>query len=124
MHNEVNEQYSLGGVNVGSDGSDCEVNRWDGLRWHHIHTKSHDDQFKHSSNVKGITSTIWEAIVLVLLMRGIYDVRHWDAVEMASCVIIYILCFMKTGTGVQAILGFCLRNLRGCNAGITDGRDL
>jgi hypothetical protein len=30
---------------------------------------------------------------------------------------------MKIGTGVQAILGFCLRNLRGCNVDITDGRD-
>jgi hypothetical protein len=27
---------------------------------------------------------------------------------------------MKIGTGVQAILKFCLRNLRGCNVGITD----
>jgi hypothetical protein len=29
---------------------------------------------------------------------------------------------MKFGTGVQAILRFCLRNLRGCNVGITDVR--
>jgi hypothetical protein len=29
---------------------------------------------------------------------------------------------MKIGTGVQAILRFCLRNLRGFNVGITDGR--
>jgi hypothetical protein len=43
------------------------------LRWTtmtHIHTNSRDDQFRHSSNIKGITSTIWEAIVLVVLMRG------------------------------------------------------
>jgi hypothetical protein len=32
--------------------------------------------------------------------------------------------FMMIGTGVQAILRFFLRNLRGCNVGITDGRDL
>jgi hypothetical protein len=32
--------------------------------------------------------------------------------------------FMKIGTGVQAILRFCLRNLRGCDVGITDRRDL
>jgi hypothetical protein len=32
--------------------------------------------------------------------------------------------FMKIGIGIQAILRFCLRNLRGCNVGITDGRDL
>jgi hypothetical protein len=34
------------------------------------------------------------------------------------------LLFMKIGTGVQAVLRFCLRNLRGCNVGITDGKDL
>jgi hypothetical protein len=30
---------------------------------------------------------------------------------------------MKIGTGVQAILRFCLRNFRGRNVGITDERD-
>jgi hypothetical protein len=29
---------------------------------------------------------------------------------------------MEIGTDVQAILTFCLRNLRGCNVGISDGR--
>jgi hypothetical protein len=28
----------------------------DDLRWHDIHTRPHDDQFRHSSNIKGITS--------------------------------------------------------------------
>jgi hypothetical protein len=48
------------------------------------------------------------------------------AIEMASGGMIYsyVSSFKKVGTGVQAILRFCLRNLRGCNAGITDGRDL
>jgi hypothetical protein len=31
---------------------------------------------------------------------------------------------MEIDTSVQAILRFCLRNLRGCNVGITDGRVL
>jgi hypothetical protein len=30
----------------------------DGLRCHDIHTKSHNDRFRHSSNIKGITSKI------------------------------------------------------------------
>jgi hypothetical protein len=34
---------------------------------------------------------------------------------------IYITSFMNIGTGVQAILMFCLGNLRSCNVGITDG---
>jgi uncharacterized protein YraI len=46
------------------------------------------------------------------------------AIEMHSCGTIYIPSFMKIGTGVQAILMFCLRNLRGCNVGVTGGRDL
>jgi hypothetical protein len=37
---------------------------------------------------------------------------------------IFIQSFMKICAGVQAILRFCFRNLRGCNVGITDGRDL
>jgi hypothetical protein len=44
-------------------------------------------------------------------------------VEMASCGMIYLSNFMKIGTGVQAILRFCLRNFRDCNVGITDGSD-
>jgi hypothetical protein len=46
----------------------------------------------------GFLSENWDTAMLVLLMRGIYDVRRWDA-----------------------ILRFCLRNLRFCNVGITDG---
>jgi hypothetical protein len=36
----------------------------------------------------------------------------------------YTPSFIKIGTSDQAILRFCLRNLRGCSVGITDGRDL
>jgi hypothetical protein len=46
------------------------------------------------------------------------------AVEVASRGMIYLPCFIETGRGVQAILRFCLKNLRGCDVGITDGRDL
>jgi hypothetical protein len=46
------------------------------------------------------------------------------AIEMASCGTIYVPSFMKTGTGVQAILRFCFSDLRGFNVGITDGTDL
>jgi hypothetical protein len=45
------------------------------------------------------------------------------AIDMGSGGMIYILSFMKAGTGVQAILLFCLRNLTGCNVGISNGRD-
>jgi hypothetical protein len=45
-------------------------------------------------------------------------------VEIASCVMIYLPRFMKTGTGVQAILRFCLSNLNGRNGGIANERVL
>jgi hypothetical protein len=40
----------------------------------HIHRKPHSNQFKHSSSIKDTTSTVREAIVLVLLMKGIFYV--------------------------------------------------
>jgi hypothetical protein len=45
------------------------------------------------------------------------------AVDMGSGGMVYIPSFMKIGTSVEAILRFCLRNLKGCNVCITDRRD-
>jgi hypothetical protein len=45
------------------------------------------------------------------------------AVGLASCGMVHVQSFMKTGTGIQAMMRFCLRNLRGCNVGITNGTD-
>jgi hypothetical protein len=41
---------------------------------HNIHTKSHDSRFRHLSNIKVIMSTVWEAVILVLVMGTLYDV--------------------------------------------------
>jgi hypothetical protein len=46
------------------------------------------------------------------------------AVEIASCSMIYLPSVMKVVKGVQGILRYCLRNLRGCDVGNTDRRDL
>jgi hypothetical protein len=46
------------------------------------------------------------------------------AIEMTSCDMMYLPSFVKIGPGVQTILRFCLRNLRGCNIGTTDETDL
>jgi hypothetical protein len=98
------------------------------LRWHDIHIKSHDDWFRNSSNIKGNSSAFWEAIVLVLQTRSIYDVCHWGGLHGMIYIYIYIYIyisdFMTIGVGIQATLRFCLRSLRGCSVGITDGRDL
>jgi UDP-N-acetylmuramyl pentapeptide phosphotransferase/UDP-N-acetylglucosamine-1-phosphate transferase len=64
-----------------------------------MHVKFHDDQFRHSSNIKGINS-IREAAVMVLLMIGIYEVRFWNG----SGGVIYIPSFMTFGSGIQVIL--------------------
>jgi hypothetical protein len=40
------------------------------------HTKIHDDRFRNSSNIRGITSTVRQVIVLVLLIRAIFNIRH------------------------------------------------
>jgi hypothetical protein len=64
---------------------------------------------------------MWKATMLVLLMRAIYHMSHWYGFKRHD---IYISSFMKTGIGVQAILKFCLRNLRGRNVDITDGKEL
>jgi hypothetical protein len=45
------------------------------------------------------------------------------AVEIALRGIKNLPRFMKIGTGVQAILRFYFRNLRGCDVGITDWKD-
>jgi hypothetical protein len=43
---------------------------------------------------------------------------------MVSCGVIYLQSFRKIGRGIQAVLKFCLRNLRGYNVGITDVENL
>jgi hypothetical protein len=52
-----------------------EVHRWDGLTWHNIHIEFHENWFGHSGSIKVITLIIWEAVVLVILMRMIQPLR-------------------------------------------------
>jgi hypothetical protein len=77
----------------------------------------------HLSNVMAITAKIWEPVMLVINIEGIYEVCRWDGFILHD-IRIKLSSFMKMGTGVQAILRFSLRNIKGCNSGITDGRDV
>jgi hypothetical protein len=52
-----------------------KVCHYNGIRWHDIH----DKWFRHSNNIKVITSTIWKAAILILLTGGIYEVHIWDS---------------------------------------------
>jgi hypothetical protein len=71
--------------------------------------------------LKSITSTIWEGVVLVLLISGSHNEHHWEGLRWQD---IYIPIFVKIVIGDQAILRLHLRNLIDYNVGITDGRDL
>jgi hypothetical protein len=71
------------------------------------------------SNTEGNTSVIREAVVLVLLMRGIYDVRHGVVRRWRG---IYILSLMKICTDIQTVLRFRLKEID--SIGIAGGGDL
>jgi hypothetical protein len=43
---------------------------------------------------------------------------------MVSRDIIYALSFIEIGTGIQAVLRFCLKNVTSCKIGTTDRRNL
>jgi uncharacterized membrane protein len=95
--------HSLRGCSVGiTTGKDlgCVPLRWAHLTWH-TRTKFQDDRFRNSSNIKGITSTIWDAVDLMLLMRDIYDLRHWDRLRWHEA---YVPSFIKIGSGIQVIM--------------------
>jgi hypothetical protein len=74
MCNELNKIIQFEGLHCWYE--IYEVHQCDGSRWHDIHTKFHEDWFRHSDNINVIASKIGEAAVLVLLMGRIYDVRR------------------------------------------------
>jgi hypothetical protein len=57
-----------------------DMRRWDGFMRHDtlVRTKFHEDWFRHLSNITVITSKIWEAVMSVLLIEEIYEVRCWN----------------------------------------------
>jgi uncharacterized membrane protein YqaE (UPF0057 family) len=76
-----------------------------------MHTNFHGDRFSHSSNIKVIIATIFEAAVLVLLMRGFME----HIIEMGLGAMIYVPSFVKIGSGVQILLrgGYTYRHTDG-----------
>lgn len=71
------KQCNLGGFNVGIiDGSDlCSTS----LRL--LHVARYTYRFRHLRNNKGITLAIGGTIVLVLLLRGMYDAHQSDGLS-------------------------------------------
>jgi hypothetical protein len=60
-------------------------------------------------------------MMLVLLLRGIYDVRHSDGPRWHD---IYVPSFEKFDTDIQAILRLYFRNVRDFTVSFTDRGDL
>jgi hypothetical protein len=52
-----------------------EVLHWYGPRWYDIGANFQNDQLKYLSKTMVITTTIWEAVRLVVLIEGTY--REW-----------------------------------------------
>jgi hypothetical protein len=48
------------------------------LIWHGYYTKFHDDRFRHSSNIKVITTKMLNDVIMALLIGGICEVRSLD----------------------------------------------
>jgi hypothetical protein len=53
-----------------------EMQRLDGIRRRGVYNKFYYGRFRNSHNIKVIIATVFEAVVLVLLTRGIYGVRR------------------------------------------------
>jgi hypothetical protein len=74
------KQHDLRGCGVGiTDGSGLWSTplRWTQMAWY-TYPIFYEVWFDHSSKIKVITSTIWEAAMLVFLMGGIYEEYRWD----------------------------------------------
>jgi hypothetical protein len=108
--------------------TECKI--WDGLRCHDTHTNYNNDWFRHSnligeihtdtpSNIKFLSQK-FDRLPCWYYWREEFMINRWYGFMWHDC----LPSFMKIFGGVQAILRFCLRNLRGCEVGITDGRDL
>jgi hypothetical protein len=54
----------------------CTPLKWAQVAWYN--TTFQDDRYRHLNNIIVITSKILEAVMLVLLIKRIYEVRRWD----------------------------------------------
>jgi hypothetical protein len=77
------------------------------------YTKFHDNRFRNSGYIKGITSTTATAVVSVLLMRGILKYT----VKLVLGGMIYIPNLITIGAGIRIILRYYRNSLRGCSVG-------
>jgi hypothetical protein len=77
-----------------------DVRRWGGFMPHDILTEFHDVRFRYLSNITIITTIISEAVMFILLVEGIYELRLGDGFRCR-----YILpSFIKIGSGIQKLI--------------------
>jgi hypothetical protein len=82
--------------------------------------KYHEDWYRHVQVILRFCLRNLNGCSVTLLKEGIDKFT----VEMGSSGTIYIQSFMKIRTGMETILMLRLRNMKGCNVGITNLRDL
>jgi hypothetical protein len=100
---KLNWGYYLNSLRGCSVGITYGRDLWSVLfRWpqHDWDTKFHDCHIRHSSNIKVITSKVWGAAVMLLVMGGICEVHCWDGLR----IMMYIQHFMMIDLGLQVIL--------------------
>jgi hypothetical protein len=71
-----------------------------------MRTKFHDNRFRHLRDIKVIISTVSEAVVLELLMEGIYE--EWSTEYFVTIVSIFQVFNSLTGCSVNISEGIYL----------------
>jgi hypothetical protein len=64
------------------------------------------------------TATVWEAVMLVLLIEGICEMCYWDGVSWQT-----VPTEFHEWYRYEAVVSCHFRNLKGCNVDITDEKD-
>jgi hypothetical protein len=106
MINEVSETVFVLLVEIIYQAHSCVV-----LLWHNINTEFHEDWFAYLSNVQVIASTVWESAALIILIRTIYGMCHWDDLSGQR--------LLTIGSQIQIMYLYYHTNFRGYNVGTT-----
>jgi hypothetical protein len=95
MSNEIKRKLWEAIVLVWLMGRIYEVHHWDSPRWH---TKFREDWIRNSCTMKVITSSVWEAAMLV------WERFMNDATEMAPGGMTHVPSVTKISSSIQALL--------------------
>jgi hypothetical protein len=77
------------------------MRRWDGLRWHDINTKFHEDWYMRSSNIKIMSQKFEGPQCWYYWWDGFMNC----AIQMGSGAMIVTRSFINIGSGIKKLLG-------------------